>query len=232
MNEELHVETRTCQRDTEIAATLEEYRALRAEVTPTVERQYAVTYWGISAIAVLIAAMINSFQQLWNAPFLSLLLFYIVVPGLCSAFVLTWSHIIIKLVKLGAHLYVVEEKICVLIKGQEFDRDRPDLMPMCWEHFVNEPGSYGYRKTLHAVVCSIAAAVAVSQSVAIVLTVRFFRRGLLPLTGRHLAIAVFVVIGTCWLVCAWLFRWIAKQTDLSMSHRNSFAGSVRKITTT
>jgi hypothetical protein len=54
----------TTGRELILTALLEEYKALRAEVTKLVDRQYPIVYWGISSVAVVVAVIVNSWENL------------------------------------------------------------------------------------------------------------------------------------------------------------------------
>jgi hypothetical protein len=206
-----------------LRATLEEYMALRAEATGTVERQYAVMYWGISGVSLLVAAMINAWDKLVAVPALPIFLLYFVIPALCTAYLLAWSHIILKLVKIGSHLFVIEEKVAACLEpAREFSRTTPVLMPMSWEHYVNEPGAYGYLKTCGVVKWAIAGAYLVCSVAGTTLTVWSYWHKLAHGPRAMVTAAIGLVFLGWSLTWFYLFRWIVEHIQIAVEHRDSF----------
>lgn len=123
-------------------AILEEYRALREEMKTIVDRQYTQMYWVISSVAILVAAIINAWQQILSHPLISSGLFIVLIPGVITAYILSWSHIITKIAKIGSHIYKIESNLSsLLVDDLPEGSVSPSLLtniryPISWEHFL------------------------------------------------------------------------------------------------
>lgn len=123
-----------------IIAMLEEYKALRDEMKTIVDRQYSQMYWAISSVAILVAAVINAWAHILSNPLISSGLFIFFIPGIITAFILSWSYIITKIARIGAHIYKIENNLSyLLINDLPEGSISPSIIkniryPISWEH--------------------------------------------------------------------------------------------------
>lgn len=131
-----------------ITAMLEEYKALRDEMKTIVDRQYSQMYWVISSVAILVAAVINTWSQIMNNPLISSGLFIFFIPGIITAYILSWSHIITKIARLGAHIYKIEDNLSYLLcdnlsAGAIAQAKIKNIKhPISWEHSLWKSNSH------------------------------------------------------------------------------------------
>lgn len=100
-----------------IDLSMREYESLRAEVLVTVERQYSLAQWSVSAIAVIAAAVVGGWQAIVATTGLLSVVLLLILPGLTTVYVVTWSHTITKIHQLGNRLHEIEENIARAIGG-------------------------------------------------------------------------------------------------------------------
>ena len=95
-------------------AILHEYTALRREITSLSDRQYVVIYWGMSLMALVLAAVITAWDKIRGAPALLLFIFFVVVPGLGAALATSWAFLIVNIAAMGTYIHAIEAKVAVL----------------------------------------------------------------------------------------------------------------------
>jgi hypothetical protein len=126
-----------------MALALEEYKTLRQEVVNTVDRQYSLANWGISSVAVVLAALLAAWEPLQKAPYLLTFATLVAIPVVATSYVLAWSHVISKISELGKRLYEIEENIARMVSTDEIreayrlDADatvNPYRFLLGWEH--------------------------------------------------------------------------------------------------
>jgi ABC-type multidrug transport system fused ATPase/permease subunit len=129
--------------------SLKEYELLRAEVVTTVERQYSLANWSISAVAVTVAAIIGGWQTITSFPALTSIVLVLIIPSIMTAYAISWSHTITKLNQLGARLYEIEENIAqscgaeAIRKAfniQDSEEIHPYRYTIGWEHALWKNG--------------------------------------------------------------------------------------------
>jgi len=190
-----------------INAVLEEYKSLRAEITKIVDRQYPILYWGISSIAIIIAALINSWHNLVNVPIIIPFLFLYILPCLLTAYVVTWSHIIIKMTKLGSYLFLLENKIAGLIMDKDFQKHTTiyeyDIysIPIAWEHIIWRAGSHEFIiRTFNTIKWAIAGCYIFSNLLGTIFSVIFLWKGVNEPTKY-----IFLLLGIAYIL--WILVW-------------------------
>lgn len=70
-----------------INIALEEYKSLRGEVVNSVDRQYSLANWGISAVTFFIAAVIGGWGTLIQYPQVLLATTFVVIPAVATSYV-------------------------------------------------------------------------------------------------------------------------------------------------
>lgn len=119
-------------------AAIEEYKSLRSEVIAILDRQYSMLYWAISSVALMLAAILNSWDRLVQYPDLLVCAFFIFLPAVSTAFVLGWSHLIVKIARLGAYIYGLEVKLSRILGPPQIKPqhtlEAAMKMPISWEH--------------------------------------------------------------------------------------------------
>lgn len=126
-----------------LTMVLEEYKTLRTEVISAVDRQHSVTYWGVSGVALIVAALASSWDRLHRFPNLVVAIIMWVIPAVVTMYVVTWIHVIAKISSIGWYLHHIEEKVARLVRVSEI-RQAYDLPPdapvepfrylIGWEH--------------------------------------------------------------------------------------------------
>lgn len=136
-------------RDELLTLALEEYKALRSEVVNGMDRQYTLANWGVSATAVLVAALTNAWDRLQPHPYFLTFIVLVAVPGIATIYVLNWVSLIGGIARLGARLYEIEENVGRRFAASDV-RAAFDLQPspqlntfkylLGWEHKLRRPG--------------------------------------------------------------------------------------------
>jgi hypothetical protein len=122
-----------------IELALKEYEMLRAEMLRTVERQYALVNWGVSAVAVITAAIVGGWGTLNSIPGIMSAILVLIIPAIMTAYVIAWSHVITKINQLGSRLYEIEENV-----AKAFDSEL-----IYKTYSINSPESYNpYKYTI------------------------------------------------------------------------------------
>jgi len=148
--------------------SMREYETLRAEVLSTVERQYSLVNWGVSAIVVVIvAAIVGGWATLASIPGMMSAILLFIVPTLMTVYVVSWSHVITKINQLGARLHQIEENIAAAISPELIQRTfgippgedfNPYNFTVGWEHKLWKEGvNLHVRTTIHMVKLALAA---------------------------------------------------------------------------
>src|SRR5262245_61972096 len=126
-----------------LTALLEEYKALRTQIVSTVDRQYSLAYWGISGVAIMIGGLANAWEKLRSYPNVVATLILFIVPGVLTAYVILWAHMVATIAKLGRYLFKLEERVARMATPQlireSFDVTQEDdlesfRLPIGWEH--------------------------------------------------------------------------------------------------
>lgn len=97
---------------------MREYETLRAEVNSTVARQYSLVNWGVSAIVVIVAAIVGGWDKITSIPGMIHLILLFIVPALMTVYVISWSHVITKINQLGSRLHEIEKNIASAISKE------------------------------------------------------------------------------------------------------------------
>lgn len=207
-----------------IEALLEEYKSLRTEITTIADRQYPIVYWGISSVALITAATINSWNTLVNVPIILIALFLFIVPAIVTGFVIPWSHIITKMASLGVYIYQMEERV-----ASAFDRDEVvkwlDMKkenqtdryygPIGWEHRLWNEGTQSFiNRTSGAVKSALAMLYIISVSIGAYITMHLYWKTATDLE-KMLIVSVLCVTGAIWAV-VWtkIFRLVFGQIEM------------------
>ena len=95
---------------------MREYETLRAEVNSTVARQYSLVNWGISAIVVIVVAIVGGWNKIISIPGMIHLILLFIIPAIMTIYVISWSHVITKINQLGSRLYEIENNISSAIR--------------------------------------------------------------------------------------------------------------------
>lgn len=142
-----------------VTAALAEYDALRAELRATIDRQYPVLNWAITAIGLSISAFLATTTRIGDNAWLVYVMFSVVLPGMATAFLVTWLFIIINMADMGAFLAGVECKIEYLCGSLPFDdvtaplegtstnvviANRLRTAPVSWERSVWQEDKHPY----------------------------------------------------------------------------------------
>ena len=126
-----------------IELAVKEYETLRAEMVGTVERQYSLTNWSVSTVAVFIAAIVAGWGTLKSIPGIISVILLLIIPATMTVYVVSWSHIISKVNQLGERLFEIEENLAsavdpVLIRQTYRIPSSEDVRPykytLGWEH--------------------------------------------------------------------------------------------------
>lgn len=152
--------------DSLIDVSMREYETLRAEMISTVDHQYSLANWGVSAIAVIVAAIVGGWATLTSIPGMMSAILLFIVPTLITVYVVSWSHVITKINQLGTRLYQIEENIAAAIgpelihrtfsipPGKDFN---PYNFTVGWEHKLWKEGvNLRVRTTIHVVKLALA----------------------------------------------------------------------------
>ena len=94
-----------------LAAILEEYKTLRAEVVAAIDRQYSLTNWGVSAIALLMGALVSSWDKMRQHPNAVAMAIGLALPAIVTSYAAAWVNVNVKITSIGAYLYLIEEKL-------------------------------------------------------------------------------------------------------------------------
>jgi hypothetical protein len=129
-----------------LSATLEEYKALRAEMLAFLDKQYILAYWAISAMIVLVIALANTWDKMKGLPKAPAVIFLYVIPALLMFFALSWSHVMTKIALIGSHLFLVERKVAAIVVGDgqfiPVDNEVAFAVPISWEHTLWSEASH------------------------------------------------------------------------------------------
>src|SRR5438874_1364840 len=94
-----------------LAAVLEEYKTLRAEVIAAIDRQYSLTNWGVSAVALLAGALVGAWDKMRQHPNVVVAAIVIVLPAMVTSYAIAWSNLSVKIRAIGAYIHHMEEKV-------------------------------------------------------------------------------------------------------------------------
>ena len=193
-----------------LSAILEEYKALRAEMVNTVDRQYSLINWTISSVALLSAATVNSWDKIHDRPELPTAVFIVALPLLSTLFAVAWSHVMAKIAALGWYLHFIEEKLARYFTADDI-RAAYHLAPdtplepyryiMGWEHRL-------WRASSHVFLTRTMNSIRAVLGFAYLLFLVAGAATLAALTKKPLATAIFgprILIAAA----AWLVVWIA-----------------------
>jgi len=212
-----------------LTAILEEYKALRAEVTTLVDRQYPIVYWGISSVGVIVAVIVNTWENLTRRPLILMVLFFFILPAFVTGYVITWSHLILKIASLGSYLYLVERKLAIHCGVGEY-RGSATLkdIPIGWEHRLWESGGHQFLIRSHNTVKWLLGGILIlTNSLGIALAIHYFRTSfglnklsLLLLAGITFFVALWIVVWTR------LFQHISNAISASDKETRTFLTSL------
>lgn len=135
-----------------IETMLGEYKGLRSQMTTMVDRQYSLMYWAISTIAIITAAIVNSWDKLLAVPLMALSLFFFFLPILVTLYLASWSHIILQIIKIGVYLFKLERRLKSILQTDKNIRtiaqfNREITIPMGWEYtlWASKPHEFFWR---------------------------------------------------------------------------------------
>jgi hypothetical protein len=148
-----------------LAVAVEEYRALRAEVVNAVERQYSLANWGVSSIAILLAATAGSWDHLRMYPNILVTLLAFGIPTIGTIYALAWSSVIEKIAVVGWYLFHLETKVTQLFTPDDiktaFHRTSaagdPYWYLLGWEHTLWASGTQRFIERVTKLVTSLLA---------------------------------------------------------------------------
>lgn len=212
-----------------LGCVLEEYKALRAEITQLMDKQYFLVYWAISAVLLLIIALGTTWGKLGSIassgnsiiPCALMLL----VPVLTLAFTTSWSYVITNIARLGAHLFLLERKAAALVLGRgnylPFEMEMIERIPISWEHALWREGSQvNLRRAADMVLWPVAGILTCTIVVgAILLDVDFWRPGL-PIAGWQSGLSVTSMV-------TWSFAWVRIRTSVHARIDSASAQMIR-----
>jgi len=195
-----------------LTAILQEYSSLRAEVTKLVDRQYPIVYWGISSVAVIVAVIVNGWDNLTRRPLILLFLFFFILPAFVTGYVITWSHIILKIASLGSYLYLVERKIANVCLGPQAGRSETvKEMPVAWEHRLWETGGHQFLlRSYRTVKWVLAAILLLANLLGTSLAVHYFKQAF----GFN-GLSILVVGSIMFFYALWILVWKALFRHIS-----------------
>ncbi len=106
-----------------VQAKLEEYRALRGEITESIRAQHQVLVYGFSLIGLLTAAS----GQVWDkSPFVATFIYWVAIPTFSYTFLFIWLGEVEGLIRIGRYLSVIEREVNSRVPGE----------PMGWENYL------------------------------------------------------------------------------------------------
>jgi hypothetical protein len=104
-----------------LQAKLEEYRALRGEITESIRAQHQVLVYAFSLMGLLTAAS----GQVWDkSPFVATFIFWIAIPALSYTFLFVWFGEVEGLVRIGRYLAKIEEEVNARVPGEAMGWER------------------------------------------------------------------------------------------------------------
>jgi hypothetical protein len=191
-------------RELTLTAILAEYEALRAEVTKLVDRQYPIVYWGISSVGVIVAVIVNTWESLTRRPLILLFLFFFILPAFVTGYVITWSHLILKIASLGSYLYLVESKIATHCGLADDNRSTAfSDLPVGWEHRLWETGGHQFLIRSYTTVKWLLGGILVlTNSLGVALALHYFRSAF----GTNVR-SMLVLGGIAFFLALWIFVW-------------------------
>ena len=209
-------------------AAIEEFKSLRSEVVVIQDRQYSMLYWAISSMALLLAAILNSWDRLQlQYPDLLVSVFFFLIPIVATTFLWGWSHLVIQLARLGTYIYGIETKLShILEKYPPPPYGAPETvmnMPLGWEHSLwQQDGQEFINRTCGIVKFAVAFFYLLSFSFGIFLFLGRLRSNFAWLSMDHaveIAIGVFTFWTAVWFV---VFQVIAHQLTKAVALRNDY----------
>lgn len=197
-----------------VSLALEEYKSLREEVVNSVDRQYSLANWGISATVVLIAALAGGWATLRQFPYLLAASALVAVPAVATSYVVAWTHVISKIAQLGSRLREIEDNVSrsVAVESirQTYGLDASEHVDpfkylLGWEHKLWRAGTNSRVETTVGIV---KLALAVLYAGAIAIGVLVLAKLENPPLGFlvQLTIAATVLWGLVWGIIAWHLR--------------------------
>jgi len=205
---------------------MEEYKALRSEVVVIQDRQYSMLYWAISSVAVMIAAILSSWNGLLlQYPDLLISVFFLLVPIAITPFVYGWSHLVIQCTHLGTYLFAIETKLSRILElytPSSCEAPKAEMKnPIYWEHNLwRQHGHEFINRTCRAVKWAVALFYLLSLSSGTFLFLWRLRSDFAWLRMIH-AVEIVICVFTFW-AAVWLivFRAIVHQLAKAVALRN------------
>ncbi|HEY3380024.1 MAG TPA: hypothetical protein VGL77_21325 [Armatimonadota bacterium] len=111
---------------------MEEYRSIRQESLDAMKLQQSVLNFGVAALAALFAAAFN----LWDRyPFLAEMVFFWLIPPICSIALIIWVGEVARMMRAGIYLTELEEKI-----NAAFGYNQRHVFgdPLGWENWLRQ----------------------------------------------------------------------------------------------
>jgi hypothetical protein len=105
-----------------LSVVLEEYRTLRSEVINAVDRQYSLTNWSISGVALLVVGLVTGWHNLYKFPNIAVAVVLLALPSIATLYAIAWSHVISKISLLGWQLHHTENKVALLFPVDQIRR--------------------------------------------------------------------------------------------------------------
>src|ERR1039458_1716533 len=208
-------------------AAIEEYKSLRSEVIVILDRQYSMLYWAISSVAVMLAAIISGWDRLLTYPNLLVSVFFLLIPIVAMAFILGWSHLIVKLSRLGAYLHGLETKLSRIVESPGVaSRDVLEAgmkLPIGWEHTLwQQEGQEFINRACGTIKWGTAVLYLLILTSGSVLFLWRLRASFEWLSKPH-AVEAVVGVFVCW-ITVWLgaFRHIRRQLVKAVELRNDY----------
>lgn len=200
-----------------LAAVLEEYRSLRAQVVNTVDRQYSLAYWAISGVAIMIGGVANGWEKLRSSPTVLAVLVLFIVPAVITSYTILWAHMLATISKLGRYLYGVEETMARLVTPEsirhvyqlsESDDIEQFRLPIAWEHrlWAGSGGTHSLlARTARTVQLAVTSVHVICVAVGAMVIGRFLQLGTVATLAHPLVLAA---IGFWFCVAVALTRYI------------------------
>lgn len=145
---------------------MREYETLRTEVNSTVARQYSLANWGVSAVVVIVVAIVGGWDKIASIPGMVHIILLFIVPAIMTVYVISWSHVVTKINQLGARLYEIEKNISSSISKELIQKTfclppgeevNPYYFTVGWEHKLWKDGvNLRIRTTIYAVKFALA----------------------------------------------------------------------------
>ena len=207
-------------RDLVLAVTFEEYRALRAEVVSALDRQYSLTNWSVSSIAVLLAATAGAWEHLRAFPNVVVTLVAFGLPMIGTIYAFAWANVIGKIATIGWYLHHIEDKVTQLFTPDEiktaFHRTSAPGDPYWylfgWEHTLWLSTTQKY---IERVTMAVSSLLAVGYAGVVAATTAILSHLCRLTTVEALTRPITVVSGSLWLaVWIWLVYHLKVRTRM------------------